>query len=235
MRIPHFFDYVCILIEIVLPSNISGHWRGNIYFTSFGWILYNALALKWFDKKSLGLGVAVKALHVLLVLFCLLSSSVMAAATPEQLAAAEKLLKVMGSDLVYEQYLDQMDSDLEATFQRELSGLQPSDNENAIAKQSKAETANVIREALAWKKVRTQIMYAYAEEFQLNELQRLTAFYQSPLGKKALNKLPSLNRTAMRQMQLALLKVTPKLEEIKKDMVKDLKASLKARGEVGFN
>jgi hypothetical protein len=55
---------------------------------------------------------------------------------------------------------------------------------------------------LSWESRREEMITLYTQEFTADELQGLTAFYQTPLGKKALEKLPQL-ATAGAQLGIA--------------------------------
>lgn len=56
----------------------------------------------------------------------------------------------------------------------------------------KAAMLNFFRKVIQWDEMKPEIVQLYAESFTTDELIELTAFYQSPLGKKTLQVTPQL-------------------------------------------
>lgn len=80
--------------------------------------------------------------------------------------------------------------------------------------------ANILRdfyrEQLGWAVLEPDLTQVYLEVFSESELRELIAFYQSPLGKKMLDKMPVLlaksNELTSKRMQAAMPKLMERLE-----------------------
>lgn len=62
-----------------------------------------------------------------------------------------------------------------------------------------------VHKYVSWESVKEDVITIYAKEFTEKELKQLTAFYQTPVGKKAVEKLPQLT-TAGTQLGIARLR-----------------------------
>lgn len=56
----------------------------------------------------------------------------------------------------------------------------------------KPEMLAFLNKYMSWDSIKDEVIVMYSETFTAQELQELAAFYQTPLGKKALKKMPEL-------------------------------------------
>jgi len=68
-------------------------------------------------------------------------------------------------------------------------------------------------ESAAWKDLKPSIMKAYADTFSEKEIKELTAFYNTPLGQKVLEKQPELQQRIMQLTVAHVQKSAPKLQQ----------------------
>jgi hypothetical protein len=134
-------------------------------------------------------------------------------------ALAEKLMDTMkiseamtrSFDMVKKMQLDMM--------AKRLKGKQLQNAE----KLNQALMELVSRE-LSWEKLKDPFINIYAESFTAEELDAMIKFYESPIGKKLLEKQPEMARKTMQMMQSIMMKMMPEMEKIAKDFEAQNKA-----------
>ena len=92
--------------------------------------------------------------------------------------AAEALLSQMNMDAVLNQAIDQM--------------LQMQTKQNPAIAAYEQEMKAFLKKYMSWASLKDDMTKLYTEEFTESELGELNKFYQTPLGKKTLQKMPAL-------------------------------------------
>ena len=78
---------------------------------------------------------------------------------------------------------------------------------------------------LSWESVKPGMMQMYAEAFTEPELRELAAFYRTPLGQKAMTKMPELVQKGSAMGQKAVQDHLPELQEAIAKRMKESEAS----------
>ncbi len=86
--------------------------------------------------------------------------------------------------------------------------------------QAKANTA--LDQAIGWNKLKPDMVKLYTSNFSEQELKDLVAFYQSPLGKKVLEKMPQLTQQSAQMTQAKLEPAVPVVNKLLDDMTNEL-------------
>jgi hypothetical protein len=134
-------------------------------------------------------------------------------------ALAEKLMDTMkiseamnrSFDMVKKMQLDMM--------AKRLKGKQLQDAE----KLNKSMMELITRE-FSWEKLKDPFISIYAESFTAEELDAMIKFYESPIGKKLLEKQPEMAQKTMQLMQKIMMKLMPEMEKMAKDFEAQNKA-----------
>lgn len=113
------------------------------------------------------------------------------------LQAAETLLNTIYTDASFNQLIEQ---ELIARVEA-----------NANVKPYLPEMRAFLQKYMSWSAMRPQLTALYAREFSILELEELTRFYQSPVGRKASEKLPLLMRSGMEIGQQTVQQHLPEL------------------------
>jgi hypothetical protein len=92
--------------------------------------------------------------------------------------AAETLLGLMGMENLLKQSVDQM-LQIQVQQQPQLAQFQP-------------QMRDFLNKYMSWASLKDDMAKAYMNEFTEPELNELTKFYQSPVGKKTVEKMPAL-------------------------------------------
>lgn len=119
-----------------------------------------------------------KCLLSIAVVFTLLSPLASLAAPASHRAAAESLLSQMDMDKVLSQSIDQT---LKAQVQA-----------NPAIATYEPQMRAFFAKYMSWASMKDDMINIYMGEFSEEELKQLGAFYQTPVGKKAIERLPAL-------------------------------------------
>ncbi len=143
-----------------------------------------------------------------------------AAPDPARKAAADKLLRAMQVDKMMQSSFDQM-----AKMQQAMIAQQVSDPaEQAKTQKAVAAAMESTQAELSWDKIGGMFVEIYAEVFTAEEMQKLTEFYQSPIGQKFTEKQPELQAATMQKMQGFMMTLMPKMQAKIEAAMKDVGA-----------
>ncbi|TWR29979.1 DUF2059 domain-containing protein [Mucilaginibacter pallidiroseus] len=129
--------------------------------------------------------------------------------TPSHLKAADDLLTAARADTLYKQNM--------ATMLNQASGRIPEAQRAKFVTVMNAFMAKYI----SWELLKDQMAVLYAKEFTEKELKDLTAFYNTPLGKKLNSKQPILLQKGAEMGQLAVQSHQSELEKMMQDAFKE--------------
>ena len=91
-------------------------------------------------------------------------------------------------------------------------------NKDAANQALVIETQNKIMEVmkteLSWENLKPEFERLYAETYSAEELEGLLKFYQSPLGRKFVEKQPEMQRKTMQMVQQMMMRVMPKIQAL---------------------
>jgi hypothetical protein len=76
--------------------------------------------------------------------------------------------------------------------------------------------------AVAWDKLKPDMVKLYTSNFSEQELQELISFYQSPVGQKVLEKMPMLTAQAAQLTQSKLEAAVPQVNKLLAEMTAEL-------------
>ncbi|WAH60294.1 DUF2059 domain-containing protein [Pseudomonas silvicola] len=86
--------------------------------------------------------------------------------------------------------------------------------------QAKANAA--LDQAIGWPKLKPDMIKLYTDTFTEQELKDLVKFYQSPLGKKVLEKMPAVTQQSAQITQQKLESAVPVVNKLLSDMTNEL-------------
>ena len=96
-----------------------------------------------------------------------------------------------------------------------MQGQQLSSDQQRVMDAIRAEVLQVLREELAWNKMRPLYVQIYQETFTQEEIDGLIAFYKSPAGIAFVEKMPVVMQKSMSIMQS---RIAPMMEKMKATM-----------------
>jgi hypothetical protein len=113
-------------------------------------------------------------------------------------AAAETLLNLMDMEKMMSSSVDQM--------------LAMQVKQNPALAQYEPQMRAFLNKYLSWASMKDDMLSIYTSEFTEDELKQLTMFYQTPLGKKTVEKMPALMQKGAEMSQKRLNEHLPELQ-----------------------
>ncbi len=105
-------------------------------------------------------------------------------------AAAAKLIELVnGREVMRSAFLSALDASISAQMKDQLASAEYKDTRQAMV--------DWFDQDFKWDELEVKFVDVYVKAFTEDELNQLTAFYQSPLGKKTLTQLPQVMNEAM--------------------------------------
>jgi uncharacterized protein len=156
-----------------------------------------------------------------LVLCFVLTCSAAYSAEKEHRALAEELIKITDGDTV----MEKMKAQVTMIFQQITSQMNIQEADKPKLDKYSARFDAILKEDMAWEKVKTQYLDLYTSVFTEEETKALVDFYKSDLGKKVTEKMPELMQQSMNVARSYMQGVVPKLEELTEEMRLDFEGA----------
>ncbi|WP_213663696.1 DUF2059 domain-containing protein [Stutzerimonas stutzeri] len=107
-------------------------------------------------------------------------------------------------------------------FAQRFAETQAPENKKALLERYQAKADTALDKAIGWKKLEPELVSLYTSQFTEKELAGLIEFYESPLGKKMLDKLPELNARSAQLTQKKLEAAVPEVNKLLAEMTAEL-------------
>ncbi len=131
---------------------------------------------------------------------------------------AAKLLEVMEVGKMLNQSFDSMKK-----MQGEMTKkLVENAKDQKIAIKHQQEIMDLMKKELSWDNLRPEFEKLYAETYSAEELEALINFYQSPIGKKFIEKQPEMQKKSMIMVQKVVMRIMPQIQALSKKMRQEI-------------
>jgi hypothetical protein len=164
-------------------------------------------------------------------LFTLLLSAVALGVQAQQPsdASIERLLEVTQSRRMTETVALQVSSMMRPMFDqavesKKLSPEQRRESERFMASFSE-KVAPILASELSWERMKTVNIEIYRNAFTQEEIDGLIAFYESPIGKVVVEKVPQVMQKSMVEMQARMAPIIQKIQEAAAQSAAEFKAA----------
>lgn len=137
-----------------------------------------------------------------------------AAPTPASPASVERMLQAMGAEQMLGGMYGQVGQFAEAMAKQ--AGIREQDR--PAFERYMQRVAEVMQQEAGWAQLKEPMIRIYASHYSEEEIQGLTAFYESPLGRSMVAKTPEVMRDSAAVSQELLKRVMPRLVELAKEM-----------------
>ncbi len=151
-----------------------------------------------------------------LVVACISSPVVADAAS--HAASAERFLQLANADRLAVSVYAQV----QQMFEQRFMEAQAPEKQKALLERYQAQANTALDKAIGWEKLKPDLVDLYTSQFSETELNQLIDFYQSPVGKKMLGKLPELNARSAQLTQVKLESAVPEVNKLLSDMTAEL-------------
>lgn len=95
-------------------------------------------------------------------------------------------------------------------------------SEKAVLETYQAQANAALQQAVGWDKLKPDMVKLYTSNFNEQEMKDLIRFYESPLGKKVLEKMPTLTAQSAQLTQGKLEAAVPKVNQLLAEMTTKL-------------
>jgi hypothetical protein len=140
-------------------------------------------------------------------------------------ASIRQLFEVMQSSKLLEAYLTQIDDTVRASMQQAFAGQQPTPKQQKIMESLGRNIAVLVKQELNWASFEPMMVEVYRNTFSQHEVDGMLTFYRSETGQAVISKLPTAMQQSMAGMQSHVKTLTPKIVQLEKDTVAQLKAA----------
>lgn len=136
-------------------------------------------------------------------------------------ALAEELIKITDGDSV----MEKMQAQVTMIFQQISAQMNIQEADKPKLEKYTARFDAILKEDMAWTKVKEQYLDLYTKVFTEEETKGLVNFYKSDLGIKVTAKMPELMQESMLLARTYMQNVVPKLESLTEEMQKEFVAT----------
>ncbi|WP_297845606.1 DUF2059 domain-containing protein [Pseudomonas sp.] len=133
-------------------------------------------------------------------------------------ASAETFLKLAHADKLGTPVYMQV----QQMFQQRFDESKAPASKKALLETYQAKANAALDQSIGWDKLKPDMIKLYTANFTESELKDLVAFYQSPLGKKVLTKMPELTQQSAQLTQGKLEAAVPVVNKLLADMTNEL-------------
>ena len=130
-------------------------------------------------------------------------------ADPEAAAAARRLMEVLELEDQMGPMLGQVTQMQEAMFAQQNF----SEQQKAATRQLMAVSMAEVEKAMAWENLEKMMVKVYAGVFTREELDDLTALFETPAGQCFVEKQPKLQAAMMAEMQVLMMRLMPDIQQ----------------------
>jgi hypothetical protein len=137
--------------------------------------------------------------------------------------SVEKLLLLMKQDQILNQTFEQIKPMAFQQFQQ----MNLTEEQSLLMNKYMDKIFNVMKDELSWDNIKEEFIQIYMTVYTKEEVQELITFYQSPIGRKTIEKIPQLMQQSMVISQKHMMNILPKIMEISQQMEAEMKDASK--------
>ena len=156
------------------------------------------------------------ALCAALLLICA-SAQVLADAKSHAADAERFLLLARADKLAVPVY-----AQVQQMFAQRFAESNAPQSEKAVLETYQAQANTALQQAVGWEQLKPDMIKLYTRTFDEQEMKDLIRFYQSPLGQKVLQQMPTLTAESAQLTQAKLETAVPKVNQLLAEMTRQL-------------
>ena len=145
------------------------------------------------------------------------SAQVMADANSHAADAERFLLLARADKLAVPVY-----AQVQQMFAQRFAESNAPQSEKAVLETYQAQANAALKQAVGWDKLKPDMVALYTRSFSEQEMKDLIRFYESPLGQKVLQQMPSLTAQSAQLTQSKLETAVPKVNQLLAEMTAKL-------------
>lgn len=138
-------------------------------------------------------------------------------AEPASRESIEKLLDLARTESMMDSMYGNVEQMMRQGMQQSVQGKPISAEQQRFLDAVPAKFVAIIREELAWTKMKALYVQVYRDTFEQEEIDGLIAFYASPAGQAFINKMPAVMQRTMTLMQSTMQSLGPRMQAAIRD------------------
>lgn len=164
-------------------------------------------------------------LRAIILLACLAAAPAIAADAPASEASIRELLTVTQSEKLVDSTMGQIDSMMQNSMKQALAGQTLTADQQKIIDDMRAKMIALFKEDMKWETLEPMFVDIYKRSFTQKEIDGMLDFYRSEPGQAVIAKMPLVMRNSMQAMQGRMVAMLPKLQQLQRDAIAELRAS----------
>ncbi|MBN8885617.1 MAG: DUF2059 domain-containing protein [Rudaea sp.] len=128
----------------------------------------------------------------------------------------------------FDKMMQSVQTQTRAIMEKQLESTAKCEAAKPIVGEFGGKTADLMTGVLSSNDFKVDVAAVYAEVFSEDELHQIIEFYQSPLGKKLLERMPQLTQKSMQIAQARVHAVTPELQKLGQSYGQKIAAACKS-------
>ena len=163
---------------------------------------------------------------VLAVLMAILGApAALAAGTRPSEQSLRQLFEVMHTSSMLDTVMSQIDTSARAAMLQATAGEPLNEDQKRIMSDTQSRVMALMKEELDWAGLEPMMIEVYRDSFTQKEVDGMLKFYRSEAGQAVITKLPAVMQGMMQKMQVRMQGLTPKVVQLEKDAVMQLRAA----------
>lgn len=142
-----------------------------------------------------------------------LSFQSLAAQTAPSDESIKNLLDAMNAKQMLEKIRAQNASSVKASILGQLGGKQLNPQQEKVLNTTSEKISSIMAEVMTWENFQSIYTSLYKKNFTQDEVNALTAFYKTPAGKSAMNKMPAVTQQIILESQKLLVPVQDRIQQ----------------------
>ena len=164
-------------------------------------------------------------LLALMLSLCTANAAYAADEPPASEASIRKLLEATESRKMLEGMWEHVDASIEMTARQVLGDQKLTDEQQKQMDELRAKVVAIMRDEMSWEFMESMMIEVYTKTFTQQEVDGMLAFYATPAGRSLITKMPLVMQHTMQVMQQRMATVLPKLQQLQKDTLAQVKAA----------
>jgi hypothetical protein len=159
-----------------------------------------------------------------------LAAVVHAADAPPSEASIRELLEVTHARQMIGSVMTQMDTLMKNAMQQITQGQQPTPEVQKIYDKAHSDVLAGIKEQFTWEKLLPMYVRIYQKSLTQKEVDGIVAFYKTPAGQALINKIPTVMKDSMEEMNQMMQPMMQRIQQMQQDMVAEIELEKSKEG-----
>jgi uncharacterized protein len=163
-------------------------------------------------------------MHKTILSLLLLATTLVGHAAPASEQSIENLLAITKTESMMDSMYNTFEQSMRQGMQAGLGGGKLTAEQQRAVDLAPKEFVKVMREEMAWAKLKPVYIQIYQETLTQEEIDGLSAFYASPAGQAFINKMPVVMQKSQMAMQVFMQPMVVKMKAAMDKAMADAKA-----------